>query len=51
MVRVFGDEMKLSRITAASQEHLCPHLIINMKRKTNERIPSVNENTDREVNP
>ena len=46
-VRVFGDKLKLSCITAVPQEHHRPCLIINLSEKSDEGMPSVEDTTDR----
>ena len=51
VVRLFGDKMNMSCITAVPQEHHRPHLILNLLVQPYEGIPSVNNTIDREVAP
>ena len=51
VVRLFGDKLKLSRITTVPQENLRPRLILNLSAQPDDRTPSVNDTTDREVAP
>ena len=50
-VRLFGDNMKLSRIPEVTQEHCRLCLIINLVFQPDEGMPSVNDTTEREVSP
>ena len=51
MVRLFGDNPKLSRIMTVPPEHLRPCLILNMSSQPDEGTSSVNGTTDREFAP
>ena len=51
VVRLFRDNLKLSRISVVPQGHRKPHLILNLLAKINEGNPSFNNTTYREVAP
>ena len=48
-VRIFGEKIKISRISALPQAHIQPHLILNLLSKPDEGTLSDNDTTDREV--
>ena len=50
-MRLFGENLKLSRIAAVPQAHLCPRLIINLLAQPDSNTLSVNETTNRETAP
>ena len=50
-VRLFGENLKLLRITVVPQENRRPRLTINLLEQTDEGTSSVNNTTDREVAP
>ena len=50
-VRLFGENLKLLRITVVPQENRRPRLTINLLEQTDEGTSSVNITTDREVAP
>ena len=50
-VRLFRDNLKLSRIAAFPQEHQRPRLILNLSAQPDERTSSVNDTTVRESAP
>ena len=50
-VRVLGENLKLSRIATVPKEYRRTRLIINMLAQPEERTPTVNETTVREIAP
>ena len=50
-VRLFGEQLKLSRITAVPQAQSRPRLILNLSAPPDKETPSVNDTTDREIAP
>ena len=46
-VRVFGEYLKFSQISAVPQAHRCPYLILNLSSQPDKETPGVNGNTDR----
>ena len=48
-MRVFGDKLKLSHITAVPQAHLRPRLIINLSDQPDKETPSVNSTKERNI--
>ena len=50
-VQIFGENLKLSRITAVPQAHFRLRLILNLLAKPDKGMPSVNNTTGREVAP
>ena len=48
-VRLFGDNLNLSRIAEVPQDQRRLHFILNLLVQPNEGTSSANENTDREV--
>ena len=50
-IRLFGDNMKLSRIVAAPHAYFRPHLILNLLAHLDSDTPSVNDTTNREAAP
>ena len=48
-MRLFGENLKLSRIVEVPQAHRRPRLIFNLLEKPDVGTPSVNNNTDREA--
>ena len=50
-VQMFRGEFKLICIAAVFQEHLWPHLLLNLSSNPNEGTPSVKDTTDKEVAP
>ena len=50
-VKLFGDNLKVSRIAAVLQEHRRPRLILNFSAQTDEGTTSVNDTTVRESAP
>ena len=50
-IRLFGENLKLSRITAVPQAHHRPRLILYLLAQSDSETPSVNETTDREAAP
>ena len=51
VVRIFGKNLKLSRIAAVPQEHRRPRLILNLLAQPNKGMQSVNDTTVREIAP
>ena len=51
VVRIFGKNLKLSRIAAVPQEHRRPRLILNLLAQPNKGMQSVNDTTVRESTP
>ena len=49
VARMFGENIKLSRIAAGPQAQRRPHLILYLSEKPDEGKPSVSNTTDREV--
>ena len=50
-IRLFGDNLKLSRIAAVPQTHFLLHLVLNLLAQSDSGTPSVNETTNREAAP
>ena len=50
-VRLFGEQLKLSRIAAVPQAQRRPRLILNLSAPPDKETPSVNDTTDREIAP
>ena len=50
-VRLFWENLKLSWIAAVPQEHQRPQIILNFSAQPDNRAPSVNETTVREIAP
>ena len=50
-VRVFGEQFKLSRITAVPQALLCPRPILNLLAQPDKETLSINDITNREITP
>ena len=50
-IRLFGDNLKLSRIAAVPQTHCLLHLVLNLLAQSDSGTPSVNETTNREAAP
>ena len=51
VVRVFGENIKLSRIAAVPQDHLQPWLVFNISSQPDKVTPSVNGTTDMDTTP
>ena len=50
-VRLFRENLKLSRVAALPQKQRRPRLILNLSAQPNKETPSVNGITDREIAP
>ena len=50
-VQLFGEKLKLSRITAVPQAQRQPRIILNLLAPPNKEIPSVNNTIDRDIDP
>ena len=50
-IRLFGEKLKISCITAVLQSHHHPRLFLDLLEKPYSDTPSVNESTDREATP
>ena len=48
---IFGEGIKLPRITEVTRAHCLPHLIINLSAQPDKGTPIVNYTTDREITP
>ena len=48
-VQLFGEKLKISRITAIPQTQRSPRLILNLSAQLNKDTPSVNDTTVREI--
>ena len=50
-LRLLGEKLKLSRITAIAQAQRRPHLILSLLAEANKETPSDNDITDRDITP
>ena len=50
-VQIFGEQLKISCISAVPQSRCCPRIILNLSSQLDKETLSVNNTTDRDIAP